>query len=53
MSIKYLDMYSGIGGFPAAVVGLGGIERGGFCGKDKYAKQTDEKLYDTKGGMEF
>lgn len=53
MSIKYLDMYSGIGGFRSALDALGGFECVGFCEIDKYAKQAYETLYDTKGEMYF
>ena len=53
MSIKYLDMYSGIGGFRSALDALGGFECVGFCEIDKYAKQAYETLYDTKGERYF
>lgn len=53
MSIKYLDMYSGIGGFRSALDALGGFECVGFCEIDKYAKRAYETLYDTKGEMYF
>lgn len=53
MSIKYLDMYSGIGGFRSALDEVGGFECVGFCEIDKYAKRAYETLYDTKGEMYF
>lgn len=53
MSIKYLDMYSGIGGFRSALDAVGGFECVGFCEIDKFAKQAYETLYDTKGEMYF
>lgn len=53
MSIKYLDMYSGIGGFRSALDALGGFECVGFCEIDKYAKRAYETLYDTKGERYF
>lgn len=53
MSIKYLDMYSGIGGFRSALDALGGFECVGFCEIDPYAKQAYETLYDTKGERYF
>ena len=53
MSIKYLDMYSGIGGFRSALDEVGGFECVGYCEIDKFAKQAYEKLYDTKGEMYF
>lgn len=53
MSIKYLDIYSGIGGFRSALDALGGFECVGFCEIDKFAKKAYETLYDTKGEMYF
>lgn len=53
MSIKYLDMYSGIGGFRSALDAVGGFECLGYCEIDKFAKQAYETLYDTKGKMYF
>lgn len=53
MSIKYLDMYSGIGGFRSALDAVGGFECVGYCEIDKFAKQAYETLYDTKGEMYF
>lgn len=53
MSIKYLEMYSGIGGFRSALDAVGGFECVGFCEIDKYAKKAYETLYDTKGEMYF
>lgn len=53
MSIKYLDMYSGIGGFRLALDALGGFECVGFCEIDPYAKRAYETLYDTKGERYF
>lgn len=53
MSIKYLDMYSGIGGFRSALDEVSGFECVGFCEIDKFAKQAYETLYDTKGELYF
>lgn len=53
MSIKYLDMYSGIGGFRSALDEVCGFECVGYCEIDKFAKQAYETLYDTKGEMYF
>lgn len=53
MSIKYLDMYSGIGGFRSALDEVGGFECVGYCEIDKFAKQAYETLYNTKGEMYF
>lgn len=53
MSIKYLDMYSGIGGFRSALDAVGGFECVGYCEIDKFAKEAYETLYDTKGETYF
>lgn len=53
MSIRYLDMYSGIGGFRSALDEVGGFECVGYCEIDKFAKQAYETLYNTKGEMYF
>lgn len=53
MLIKYLDMYSGIGGFRSALDKVGGFECVGYCEIDKFAKQAYETLYDTKGESYF
>jgi len=53
MSIKYLDMYSGVGGFRSALDEVGGFECVGYCEIDKFAKQAYETLYNTKGEMYF
>ena len=49
MGIKYLDMFSGIGGFRSALDRVGGFECVGFCEIDEKAKETYEAIYDTKG----
>ena len=43
MSIKFLDMFAGIGGFECV----------GYCEIDKYAKQAYEAMYDTGGELYF
>ena len=53
MGIKYLDMFSGIGGFRSALDRVGGFECVGFCEIDKKAKETYEAIYDTKGELYF
>ena len=49
MSIKYLDMFSGIGGFRSGLERIGGFECVGYCEIDEYARRDYETLYDTKG----
>lgn len=53
MGIKYLDMFSGIGGFRSALDKVGGFECVGFCEIDEKAKETYEAIYDTKGELYF
>ena len=53
MAIKYLDMFSGIGGFRSALDRVGGFECVGFCEIDEKAKETYEAIYDTKGELYF
>lgn len=53
MAIKYLDMFAGIGGFRSGLERIGGFECIGYCEIDKYAKQSYEAMYDTKGELYF
>ena len=53
MSIKYLDMFSGIGGFRSGLEKVGGFKCVGYCEIDEYARRAYEALYDTKGEMCF
>ena len=53
MSIKFLDMFAGIGGFRSRLEAIGGFECVGYCEIDKYAKQAYEAIYDTGGELYF
>ncbi len=53
MSIRYLDMFAGIGGFRSGLGAVGGFECVGYCEIDKYAKQAYEAMYDTKGEVYY
>ena len=53
MSIKFLDMFAGIGGFRSGLEAIGGFECVGYCEIDKYAKQAYEAMYDTGGVLYF
>ena len=53
MSIKYFDMFAGIGGFRSGLEAIGGFECVGYCEIDKYAKQAYEAIYDTGGELYF
>ena len=51
--IKFVDMFSGIGGFREGLTRAGGFECVGHCEIDKYAKQAYEAMYDTGGELYF
>ena len=53
MSIKYFDMFAGIGVFRSGLEAIGGFECVGYCEIDKYAKQAYEAMYDTRGELYF
>ena len=53
MSIKFFDMFSGIGGFRSGLEALDGFECVGYCEIDKYAKKAYEAIYDTEGELYF
>lgn len=53
MSIKFFDMFAGIGGFRSGLEAIGGFECVGYCEIDKYAKQAYEAMYDTGGVLYF
>ena len=47
--IKFVDMFSGIGGFREGLTRAGGFECVGHCEIDKYANSSYNALFDTKG----
>ena len=53
MSIKYFDMFAGIGGFRSGLEAIVGFECVRYCEIDKYAKQAYEAMYDTEGELYF
>ena len=53
MSIKFFDMFAGIGGFRSGLEVIGGFECVGYCEIDKYAKQAYEAMYDAGGELYF
>lgn len=53
MSIKYLDMFSGIGGFRSGLEKVGSFECVGYCEINEYARRAYEAMYNTKGEMYF
>ncbi len=48
MSIRFLDMFAGIGGFRSGLEAIGGFECVGHCEIDKYADQAYRAIYDVK-----
>lgn len=52
-TIKYFDMFAGIGGFRSGLEKLGGFECVGYCEIDSYAKRAYEALYNTEGELYF
>ncbi len=53
MSIKYFDMFSGIGGFRSGLDAVGGFECIGHCEIDKYANLAYNSIYRPKGEIYF
>ena len=53
MPIRYFDMFAGIGGFRSVLEAIGGFECVGYCEIDKYARQSYEAMYDTRGELFF
>ena len=47
--IKYVDMFSGIGGFREGLSRAGGFTCVGHCEIDKHADRSYNALFDTKG----
>ena len=48
MSIRFFDMFSGIGGFRRGLEAVGGFECIGHCEIDKHANQAYNAIYDIK-----
>ena len=49
MSIRFFDMFAGIGGFRSGLEAIGGFECVGYCEIDPYARKAYEAIYDTRG----
>ena len=47
--IRFIDMFSGIGGFREGLTRAGGFECVGHCEIDKYANRSYNALFDTEG----
>ena len=48
MSIRFFDMFAGIGGFRSGLEAVGGFECVGHCEIDKYANKAYNAIYDIK-----
>ena len=48
-TIRYFDIFAGIGGFRSGFEKAGGFKCVGYCEIDKYAKKAYDTLYDTEG----
>ena len=48
MSIRFFDMFSGIGGFRSGLEAVGGFECVGHCEIDRHANQAYNAIYDIK-----
>lgn len=53
MSIRFFDMFAGIGGFRSGLEAVGGYACVGSCEIDAYARKAYETLYHTKGELFF
>ena len=53
MSIRYFDMFAGIGGFRSGLETVGGFECVGYCEINRYAKLAYETLYQTQGELYY
>lgn len=53
MSIRFFDMFAGIGGFRSGLESVGGFECVGHCEIDKYANQAYNAIYEPKKGEKY
>lgn len=53
MTIRFFDMFAGIGGFRSGLEAIGGFECIGHCEIDKYANQAYTAIYEPKGEVYF
>ena len=53
MSIRFFDMFAGIGGFRSGLEAVDGFECVGHCEIDKYANQAYNAIYEPKKGEVF
>lgn len=48
-TIRFIDMFAGIGGFREGFGRAGGFECVGYCERDQYALRSYRTLFDTEG----
>ena len=48
-TIRFIDMFAGIGGFREGFGRAGGFECVGYCERDQYALRSYRALFDTEG----
>ena len=48
-TIRFIDMFAGIGGFREGFSRAGGFEGVGYCERDQYALRSYRTLFDTIG----
>lgn len=53
MTIRYFDMFAGIGGFRSGLHAVGEFQCIGHCEIDKYANQAYNAIYEPKGELYF
>lgn len=53
MSIRFFDMFAGIGGFRSGLAAVEGFECVGHCEIEKYANQAYNAMYEPKGEVYF
>lgn len=53
MSIRFFDMFAGIGGFRSGLEAVGGFECIGHCEIDRYVNQAYNAIYEPKGEIFF
>ncbi len=53
IAIKFIDCFSGIGGFRSGLEQAGGFECIGYCEIDRYAAAAYRAMYDTEGEVYY
>ncbi|WP_195975811.1 DNA cytosine methyltransferase [Hydrogeniiclostridium mannosilyticum] len=53
MTIRFFDMFAGVGGFRSGLEAAGGFACAGHCEIDKYANQAYNAIYEPEGELYF